>query len=44
MIDILEYQHGTAMIDGVDIRSIDRKTLAKKIAYVPQGYQVAFPY
>ena len=29
MIDILEYQYGTAMIDGVDIRTIDRKTLAK---------------
>ncbi|MDD3573891.1 ABC transporter ATP-binding protein [Methanospirillum sp.] len=44
MIDILEYQHGMAMVDGEDIRNIDRKTLAKKIAYVPQGYQVAFPY
>ncbi|MDX8548787.1 ABC transporter ATP-binding protein [Methanospirillum sp. J.3.6.1-F.2.7.3] len=44
MIDILEYQNGVAMIDGTDIRKIDRKTLAKRIAYVPQGYQVAFPY
>lgn len=44
MIDLLEYREGIARIDGVDIRTIDRKTLAKKIAYVPQGYQVAFPY
>lgn len=44
MIDILEYQDGIARLDGTDIRTIDRKTLAKRIAYVPQGYQVAFPY
>ncbi|NLL10200.1 MAG: ABC transporter ATP-binding protein [Methanomicrobiales archaeon] len=44
MIDILEYQNGAVRIDGIDIRKIDRKTLAKRIAYVPQGYQVAFPF
>lgn len=44
MIDILEYQHGVARIDGTDIREMDRKIIAKRVAYVPQGYQVAFPY
>ena len=43
MIDILDFR-GIAKIDGVNIREMERISIAKKVAYVPQGYHVAFPY
>lgn len=36
--------NGQVQLDGKDIRSYDTKELAKKIAYIPQTYQLVFPY
>ena len=35
---------GEILVDGKDIRSISRKELAKRIAYVPQYHALPFPY
>ena len=35
--------NGQVQLDGKDIRSYDTKELARKIAYIPQTYQLVFP-
>ena len=44
LIDLLSLKEGFVQIDGTDITSMPRRELAKKIAFVPQGYEIAFPY
>ena len=44
MIDLLDLDDGSVKINGTDIRKMDRQEIAKKVAFVPQGYDVAFPY
>ena len=44
LIDLLDLNHGSVSLDGVDIRKMDRQELSRKMAFVPQGYDVAFPY
>ena len=44
LISLLDLNQGSVRLDGIDIRDINRKELSRKIAFVPQGYDVAFPY
>ncbi len=44
LIDLLDLKEGSVRIDGSDIRKMDRQDLSRKMAFVPQGYDVAFPY
>ncbi|HWQ66463.1 MAG TPA: ABC transporter ATP-binding protein [Methanospirillum sp.] len=44
LIDLLDLDHGSVRLDGMDIRKMDRQSLSQKMAFVPQGYDVAFPY
>jgi iron complex transport system ATP-binding protein len=44
LIDLLDLNHGSVRLDRVDIREMDRQDLSRKMAFVPQGYDVAFPY
>ena len=44
LIDLLDLNHGSVKLDGMDIRKMDRQDLSRKMAFVPQGYDVAFPY
>jgi len=44
LIDLLDLGGGTVRLDGADIKKMDRQDLSKKVAFVPQGYDVAFPY
>lgn len=44
LIDLLDVKDGTVRINGSDIRRMDRQELSRKMAFVPQGYDVAFPY
>jgi iron complex transport system ATP-binding protein len=44
LIDLLDLNQGVVTIDTVDIRKMDRQDLARKMAFVPQKYDVAFPY
>jgi iron complex transport system ATP-binding protein len=44
LIDLLDLNNGSVRLDGIDIRKMDRQDLSRKIAFVPQGYAVAFPY
>ncbi|MEI9997547.1 MAG: ABC transporter ATP-binding protein [Rhizomicrobium sp.] len=36
-------ERGTIALDGVDIATIDRRTLARKVAYLPQGHTLHWP-
>lgn len=40
----LKPAHGIVEIDGVDIKKIDIKTLAKKLALVPQNYALEYDF
>lgn len=44
IINLLDTRSGKVYLDNTDIRSMERKELARRIAYVPQGYEVAFPF
>ncbi len=44
IMNILPPVSGNVLIDGVDISTMKRKQLAKKIAYVPQAAEATFPY
>ncbi len=44
LMNLLDITSGAVRMNGEDIREIDRRSLAEKIAYVPQGYEIAFPY
>lgn len=44
MINLLDYKKGSVYIEEKDIMSMEREEMAKRVAFVPQGYQVAFPY
>lgn len=44
MINLLRPCAGDVYVHGEHISEIDRLTLARKIAFVPQGYDVTFPY
>ncbi|PKL59384.1 MAG: iron ABC transporter ATP-binding protein [Methanomicrobiales archaeon HGW-Methanomicrobiales-4] len=44
LIDLLDLKNGSVRLDDVDIRVMDRQDLSRKMAFVPQGYDVAFPY
>lgn len=35
---------GQILLDGKDLRSLDRRQIARHAAYVPQNHAVAFPY
>jgi len=44
LINLLDLHRGFVRIDGADIRKINRQVLSRKMAFVPQGYDVAFSY
>ena len=44
LIDLLDLHSGSVRLDDTDIREMDRQELSRKMAFVPQGYDVAFPY
>ncbi|WP_319579796.1 ABC transporter ATP-binding protein [uncultured Methanospirillum sp.] len=44
LINLLDINEGSVCINGCDIRKMERTDLSRKVAFVPQGYDVAFPY
>ncbi len=44
IMNLLKLKSGSVSVDGKDIRTISPKALARKIAYIPQSYHMAFPY
>ncbi len=40
---ILQPQHGVVMIDGMDVKEYDVKSLARKVSYVPYSSSDTFP-
>ena len=42
--NLLALKNGKITVKGEDILDIGRKELGKKIGYIPQGHQPAFPY
>lgn len=44
LINLLDLEKGAVHIDNEDIRKMERQELAKKIAFVPQRWDVSFPY
>ncbi len=40
----LKPESGTVLLDGMDIRQYDRKTLARKMALVPQNYALEYDF
>lgn len=44
LVDLLDPRSGTVQIEGTNIREMSRQDIAKKVAFVPQGYDVAFSY
>lgn len=44
IMGLLKIYSGSIYLDGIDIRIMNNKELAKKIAYVPQARSTPFPY
>ncbi|PWR71262.1 ABC transporter ATP-binding protein [Methanospirillum lacunae] len=44
LINLLDLNNGSVQIENIDIREMERQELAKKIAFVPQRWDVSFPY
>ena len=44
IMDLLPLHEGRVLIDGRPVQSYRRAALAKKVAYIPQTYQMTFPY
>lgn len=44
LINLLNIDQGSVQIDGIDIRQMERQDLATKMAFVPQRWDVSFPY
>nr|WP_319538719.1 ABC transporter ATP-binding protein [uncultured Methanospirillum sp.] len=44
LINLLDINQGSVEIDRVDIREMERQDLARKLAFVPQRWDVSFPY
>jgi iron complex transport system ATP-binding protein len=44
MLGFLRPDHGTVRLDGRTIRGFSRRSLAQRVAYVPQLHQPPFPY
>ena len=41
---VLPMRGGKVLLDGVDIRNLDRRELARKMAVVPQRTEISFPF
>jgi iron complex transport system ATP-binding protein len=41
---LLRPSSGEVLADGTDLRSLDRRAIARRIGFVPQSHDVAFPY
>jgi iron complex transport system ATP-binding protein len=44
LTNILELTKGQVLLDNKDIRSLNRKEISKKIAYLPQTHSALFPF
>jgi iron complex transport system ATP-binding protein len=44
MLGLLPVQSGRVLLDEDDIGTLDRKQIARRIAYVPQAHSAIFPY
>ena len=44
ILGLLKGYHGKIMADGVDLRTLKEKELARKIAYIPQNHDQAFAF
>lgn len=44
VLGLLKPRNGSILINNTDIKEIRTETLAKQLAYVPQGHEKAFPY
>ncbi len=44
MAGLLQARNGRVMLDGVDLRSLPPREIARKVALVPQASHVLFPY
>lgn len=44
LLGLIPRQEGRALIDGADIAELDRREIARRIAYVPQAHSTVFPY
>lgn len=44
IMDLLPLRSGRVLIDGKPVRDYKRADLAKRVAYIPQTYQMTFPY
>ena len=44
VLGLLKGYHGKIMADGVDLRTLKEKELARKIAYIPQNHDQAFAF
>lgn len=44
IMDLLPLREGRVCIDGRPVQDYRRSDLAKKVSYIPQAYQMTFPY
>lgn len=44
LLGLIPRQEGSVQLDGEDIIRLDRRTIAQRIAYVPQAHTAVFPY
>ncbi len=44
IMNLLEPQRGDVLLEGEPVRDLDHRTIARKIAYVPQSVSVEFAY
>lgn len=44
LLGLIPRQGGQALLDGEDIAALDRRTIAQRLAYVPQAHAAVFPY
>lgn len=44
LLGLIPRQAGRVLLDGSDLSALDRKTIARRVAYVPQAHTTVFPY
>jgi iron complex transport system ATP-binding protein len=44
LLGLLPAQGGTVLLDGEDLRRMDRATVARSVSYVPQAHAAFFPF
>ncbi|MEL6316435.1 MAG: ABC transporter ATP-binding protein, partial [Pseudomonadota bacterium] len=44
LLGLIPRQGGAALLEGADVAGLDRRAVARRVAYVPQAHAAVFPY